>query len=154
MNRRSMTGVSFALTLAACAVDLPDEPTSPTEQAVTSPYCGAQMPATPYWNGSVPKPTSANQIFLLFRDPANASEWVGVLADPVQGKLVWGARVKGANNLGPFVDGMDNGGQLDYVRRPLPPPPGPIGQGAFLLEWADRSLAIPGEIQSLDACKL
>lgn len=153
MNRRWMTSLCLAVTATAACVQATEAPTSTADQA-NSIYCGQGMPPTPYWDGKVPKATG-KQIFLAYRDVAAPQEWVGVLAEPANGKLVWAARVP-VGDLGLFIDTMANAGQIDVGRRPIGPI-GPIGPGgqdpvAFLLEWARLAIPMQGEIEALAAC--
>ena len=141
MKRRWMTSVFTCLSfLAACQVDPRVEPdpsasTAETAQAVSQ-YCGAQLPPTPFWDGTPLGPTGPGQLYLIYEDLTKPGEWVAMLADYGQGKLVRGVRTK-SSGLVALYSTMDLATQYAGGRQPNPP--GPIGTGAIgaaLLEWA------------------
>jgi hypothetical protein len=137
MKRRWMTCVFASLTcLAACQV-APGDRTGETRQEISQ-YCGAQVPPTPFWDGTPLPATGAGQIYLIYEDLTKAGEWVVMLADYGNGKLVSGVRTKSAS-LAALYSTMSKAAQYAGGRQPNPP--GPVGDtlAAALLEWANAA---------------
>ena len=151
MKRRLITTLCVSLTvLAACQ-------TEPLETGTAEPLtasCGAQMPATPFWNGEALPKAGGKQIYLLYPDLARVGEWVLVLVDYGQDTIPFGRRTKDGT-VGVLLSKLDLASAFVGGRQPSPP--NPVGDWelpAALIEWARLAAPDRAEAEFAGVCKL
>lgn len=135
MNRWRMLLV--CMTVAACQVEptTANEATQELSSCTTSQsYCGAKMPAIPYYQGQQVPVANPKQRFTSYENAQG--EWVFVLVDTSVRKVTWGTRIK-KSDAAPLLYQVSLNGQVDIVRPPPTPPGGTDWLAAFLLARAD-----------------
>jgi hypothetical protein len=108
--------------VAACApVPQTAAPQVPSTSGDVPEFKDATLPATPHYDGNLPQ-ASRGQWFVILADPNVPNEYVLYLADPVKGKITWGARATAAEL--PAITGKLMRGPDGTLGGPNPPPGG------------------------------
>jgi hypothetical protein len=138
MKRRLITGIYLGLAaLAGCQTE-PAGETDSVSQEVSTP-CDAKMPPIPFWDGKALGPTEKGQIYLYYQDSERLGEWILVLVDYENAKIVSGVRTK-TSTAGSMLSKMDEHAQFAGGRVPTPPQPvHDWSLAAALIEWAKRA---------------
>lgn len=152
MNRRWMTTLCLPLALAACQVATSQDPTSTADQEISGTYCGVAVPTPVYWQGGPVQKAQPGQVYLLYRDPQGSTDWIAMFADTNTDKLLSALRVK-ESGVGSLLTTIQLAGQIDVGRVVPPhPQPGPIGTGAFLMNWAHTAATMQGDLENNSVC--
>jgi hypothetical protein len=136
MMRRWMLAVLVAV--AGCQTTTESQ----TTQALGDP-CGAQMPATPVWDGSAPPNAGAGQLYIVFT-PENGYS-LAALVDYQSAQVPYARYVPDGKRNG-FIN-FTQSGYAQIVTGGNPPPPpdviDPSHLAAYLVASAQRYADVP-----------